>query len=124
MRIAISILAGRVSPVFDTAKQLLLADVESGRELQRMEHGIDSLDPLERSRKVVALGIELLICGAISWPLEMALASAKVQVICHVCGDVEEVLGAFLGGALTEDAFLMPGSCGSRRRRRGVRGRE
>jgi predicted Fe-Mo cluster-binding NifX family protein len=58
----------------------------------------------------------VLICGAISRPLEAMLLSAGVEVIPQTCGPVEEVLKAFMSGKLTEKAFLMPGCCGRRRR--------
>jgi predicted Fe-Mo cluster-binding NifX family protein len=68
--------------------------------------------------------VDALICGAISWPLELALTSAGIEVIAQTCGDVDEVLEAFLAGQLEQEKFLMPGCCGRRRRfRKGRRGR-
>jgi hypothetical protein len=58
----------------------------------------------------------LSICGGISWPLEVMLLSARVEVIPQTCGSVEDVLKAFMSGRLTEQAFVMPGCCGRRRR--------
>lgn len=121
MRIAIPSWQDRVSPVFDVAKSLLLVDVAGGRELGRRESAIRRIDPLARAREVAGFGTEVLICGAISWPLEMALSAAGVRVIPQTCGPVDEVLEAFLLGQLTSNAFLMPGCCGRRRRFRGRR---
>lgn len=127
MRIAIPSWQGRISPVFDVAKTLLLVDVDGSRELGRNERRVVHVDPLARARGVAELGANVLICGAISWPLEMALTSAGVRVIPQTCGPVDDVLEAFLRGQLTNNAFLMPGCCGRRRRfrsrRRGRPGR-
>ena len=120
MKVAMPNRQGRISPVFDTAANLLIAEVQAGRELGRGEVSLTASDPLERAREVSQLGADVLICGALSWPLEMALSSADVQVIAQVCGDVEQVLTAFREGKLAEDRFLMPGCC--RRRRYGRRG--
>jgi predicted Fe-Mo cluster-binding NifX family protein len=124
MKVAIPQWRGRVSPVFDVAGSLLLVDVNDGQELQREESALTASDPLKRAKQVSRLGTDVLICGAISWPLEVALSSDGVQVIPFTCGTVEEVLAAFVNGQLTSHAFSMPGCCGWRgrfraRRRRG-----
>jgi len=101
----------------------LLVDVEKGRELARNERKIGPSDPLTQARQVAELGTNVLICGAISWPLEMALTSAGVQVVSRICGPVEEVLKGYLRGQLRGNAFLMPGCQGRRRRFRARHGR-
>lgn len=125
MKVAIPQWNGRVSPVFDVAGSLLLVEVADGQELRRNEGSLTATDPLRRAKQVAQFGAEVLICGAISLPLEAALASAGVQVLPFTCGRVEEVLAAFMNGQLTDGAFLMPGCCGWRRRfrRRNRRGR-
>ncbi|HUU83967.1 MAG TPA: NifB/NifX family molybdenum-iron cluster-binding protein [Phycisphaerae bacterium] len=110
--------SGRVSPVFDVAKRLVVADIEDGREARREEADIDETDLARRVERVAELGVEVLICGAISIPLETMLLSAGVRVIPHTCGSAEEVLRAFASGRFTDAAFLMPGCCGRRRRGR------
>ncbi|MDY6913167.1 MAG: NifB/NifX family molybdenum-iron cluster-binding protein [Planctomycetota bacterium] len=120
---AIPVWAGRVSPVFDVARHLLVVDVADGRETARNEETLDEATFAQRTRHMTDLGVDVLICGAISGPLEMMLASAGLRVIPHTCGPVEDVLGAFIAGGLTEQTFLMPGCRGRRRRfRRGGRG--
>jgi len=123
MKVAIPHWNGRVSPVFDVAGRLLLVDVDGGVEQGRQAAALTAGDPLQRARQVTGLGADVLICGAISLPLEAALASAGLRVIPFTCGGVEEVLAAFMGGRLTDRAYLMPGCCGWRRRLRGRRRR-
>ena len=119
MRIAIPTWCGRVSPVFDVAKHLLVVDVDGTRDGSREDATIEETGPGRRARRVAELGVNVLICGAVSAPLEAMLISAGVRVILHVCGSVEEVLQAFVSGGLTDQAFLMPGCCGRRQRSRG-----
>jgi predicted Fe-Mo cluster-binding NifX family protein len=118
VRVAIANFEGRVSPVFDVARRLELVDVEDGHETARQEVSLADCDPLSRVGRLAGLGVEVLICGAISRPLEAAMVSAGIQVIAQTCGPVDEVLAAFAAGRLTSEAFLMPGSCGRRRRAR------
>lgn len=123
MKIALPDWQGRISPVFDVAAHLLVAEVAEGRVEDRRNVLLVADDIPSRVRQVANLEVDVLICGAISWPLEMALVNAGIEVISQNCGEVEQVLAAFAMGRLTQDAFLMPGCCG-RRRRRGFRGPE
>jgi predicted Fe-Mo cluster-binding NifX family protein len=123
MKVAIPTWCGAISPVFDVARHLLVVDIEDGAEIDRNEMAFEDKDLASRTRRVAGLGVNVLICGAISWPLEAMLASAGVRVIPQTCGPAEEVLRAFISGQLTDTAFLMPGCCGRRRRVRGRRRR-
>jgi predicted Fe-Mo cluster-binding NifX family protein len=116
MKVAIPYWQGRVSPVFDVAGSLLLVDVDQGNEQHRETARLDAVTPEARARQLAELGAGVLVCGAISWPLELAVTAAGVKVIPQVCGDVEKVLAAFLAGRLGQNMFQMPG-CGGRRRR-------
>lgn len=118
MRIAIPQWQGRVSPVFDVAGNLLLIDVESGREIRREERRLLGTNPLLRVTEFLSFGAEILICGAISAPLQTRLIAAGVQVIGFACGTVDEVLAAYLNGTLARRAFAMPGCQRWRRRER------
>ncbi len=121
VKVAIPIWNDRISPVFDVAERLLVVDVENGAEISRSEAVVAETSIAARSKKVTDLGVNVLICGAISLPLEQMLVSVGVNVIPHICGSAEDVLQAFISGQLTEQAFLMQGCCGQRRRFRGGR---
>jgi len=123
MRIAIPFWQGRVSPVFDVAGNLLLVDVSDGAEQARKSLPLTAAEPQARARALAELGADVLVCGAISWPLEMAVSAAGIEVIPQTCGEVEQVLAAFISGELSRGAFLMPGCCGRRRRFHGRRRR-
>ena len=123
MRIAIPCWRGRVSPVFDAARNLLLVDLENGRELRRETRPITEAGPCARAAEACGLGIDLLICGAISAPLEASLSRRGLRVVGFVCGPVERVIEAFLQGGLGSAAFRMPGCKGPRHSRGGRPGR-
>jgi len=121
MKVSIPTWAGRVSPVFDVARQLLVVTFEEGREFSREQAAIEETQMLARVKRVTQLDVDVLICGAISVPLEAMLVSAGVRVIPHTCGAVEEIIQAFESGHLTDKKYVMPGCCGRRRRFRGRR---
>jgi predicted Fe-Mo cluster-binding NifX family protein len=101
---------GRVSPVFDVAKHLLVVDVEDSTELSREYQDMSRLELLGRPRYVADLDIEVLICGALSVPVRLVLEAKGISVIDQVCGETEEVLRAFLSGRLSDPSFRMPGA--------------
>ncbi|MBN1766689.1 MAG: NifB/NifX family molybdenum-iron cluster-binding protein, partial [Sedimentisphaerales bacterium] len=112
MKIAVPQWQGRISPVLDVASNVLLVYIEDHRELQRQQDTLVPTDPWARAQAIRQMGADVLICGAVSWPLETALRSAGIQVISNICGPVEEVLAAFCNGQLDEKEFMMPGCCG------------
>ena len=124
MRVALPIWSNRISPVLDVCQRLLVVDVEDGAEIARHEEALLGQDLRARAAQVTGLGIQTLICGAVSWPLEELLANSGVHVISNTCGCTEDVLQAFIAGELSEDIFLMPGCCGRRRRGRRGHGRQ
>jgi len=123
MKVAIPHWQGRISPVFDVAGNVLVVEIRNGVEQSRRDVVLNAEDPQLRAAALAQTGADLLICGAISWPLEMALSAAGIDLISQTCGDVEQVLAAFARGQLQQDAFLMPGCCGRRRQFRARRRR-
>lgn len=112
---------GRISPVFDVARQVLMLDVEGGRVIARREEMLPGTDPQAQAGRLAALAPQTLICGAISRPMAGLLAATTIRVIPFIAGDVEEVLTAWLCGGLLDPALSMPGCCCGRRRCHGVR---
>ena len=121
MKVAIPHWQGRISPVFDVARNALLVDIDNGREQTRQNVPLSVDESQGRAKFLSAMGVDVLVCGAISRQLEMALSSSGVEVIPHICGDVERVLAVFISGRFNRDMFLMPGCRGRRWRFRGGR---
>ena len=119
MRIAIAVWQSRVSPVFDSAGQLLILDVENGREVYRTEQSILGLSLQERVNRLVELDIDVLLCGAISRPLAGMASASGIRVIPWLKGDVNQMLCLFLNGKPINSRFLMPGLGRHRSRFRG-----
>jgi predicted Fe-Mo cluster-binding NifX family protein len=116
MRLAIPVRNDRVSPVFDTASRLLLLDLSDGIEQTRQTVEVSQTTfPTERARRLAELGVNVLVCGAISRPLAGFLSAAGIVVIPWVSGAPEEVLRAYLTDRLSDSCWRMPG-CGGRHR--------
>jgi predicted Fe-Mo cluster-binding NifX family protein len=117
MKVAIPLWQGRVSPVFDEARRILLVDVFEKQEQYRQEEFLIAQNPFERAQLLPKLSVDHLICGMISQAQHAAIASSGIQIIPHICGPLEDVIAAFLDGRIESGALLMPG-CGGRKRLR------
>ena len=111
MIVAMPVFEGRVAPLFDVAKHLLVIEYRCARERRRREVRQSQATLLGRLRVLSANAVDVLICGAVSPELEMLIELAGIGVIHHICGPVDLVLEAYLAGRLEEDEFVMPG-CG------------
>jgi predicted Fe-Mo cluster-binding NifX family protein len=113
MKIAIPIWEGRVSPVMDTAQQLLVVEVRDGRERSRTLESMPRLHPVHLVRFIGDLGIDLVICGSVSRQLEWLLELSGTKVIPWIRGNVDKILTAYASGDLQDGSFSLPG-CRSR----------
>lgn len=121
-KLAVAVWQGRISPLLDTASQLLLVDLGEQGEVSRSQIGLGESSPYARAERLAALGVDVLVCGAISRPLLDMMAARGIHVLPWTAGEASDVLSAFCAGVLPDPRFTMPGcrcpSPGHRRRRR------
>ena len=109
MKTAIPIWDGKISPVFDTASKLLIIQVEDNKEISRFEAYLDEQNLSRRCSRIQDLGVDVLICGAISRPFYRMLVAGGVNIIPWISGPAQDVLDAWMNGTLFHSKFLMPG---------------
>jgi predicted Fe-Mo cluster-binding NifX family protein len=118
MKLAVPIWNDRVSPVFDTAAQILVVDVDEGQVLARQTHTIKHIPGLQRGEWLIRAGVGTVVCGAVSSAQEAVLLAAGIKVIPWIGGEVDEILEAYCAGDLDRGDFHLPGFGVERRRRR------
>jgi predicted Fe-Mo cluster-binding NifX family protein len=119
MRAAVTVWDGRISPVFDVSREAVILTIEDGAVVARRRESIESPTAALKIGRVMELGVETLVCGAISEPLWLELTARGVRVLGFVAGELEEVVQALLAGALPAPSLSMPGCRGRRNRFRG-----
>ncbi|MBN2430054.1 MAG: dinitrogenase iron-molybdenum cofactor biosynthesis protein [Acidobacteria bacterium] len=129
MNVALTVWNDRISPVFDVSRKVMLASVDQGSVLEQKELELPSGDPYGKLDTLLQAGVDLLICGAISRPVEGYALSRGLGLIPFTAGEAGQILSAYLDGSLQRPDFRMPG-CRRRRfqgggmcRRRGGGGR-
>lgn len=110
-KIAVTVWEHRISPVFDSARTLLIAEIKD-KTLVSSEHlSFDFDRPLELLRMLRAERVSLIICGAISKEPANMLLAAGFELISFIAGDVRTILATLVKGDPLGEDFKMPG-CG------------
>jgi predicted Fe-Mo cluster-binding NifX family protein len=107
----------RIAPVFDTASQIYVVEARSGQIVSETQEIVPDSLPVQKTLRLVGLGIGTVVCGAISRPMHALVAAYGIQLIPFIAGDLHDVVQAWLQGNLTRTTFVMPGCYG-----RGARG--
>ena len=82
----------------------------AGKKIVRQDViNVESLSLFQRTDMLQKLQIELFVCGGITKPILENIRNKNIKVIPFVCGDVNEVLHAFLKGKDVGTSFSMPG---------------
>jgi len=115
--LAIPVWDERVSTTLDFARRLLVVGTDGGREVSRKEVTLAEEPFTRKARRIRDLGVEVVLCGAVSRALARAIIQTGVRIIPFVSGGVDEVLGGYLCGVLYEPRFMQPGCCPGARRR-------
>ena len=110
MRIGVSIWEDKISPVLDTASKLLIIDNDTQKESSRFETNLLEQNMSQRCSFIRKLELDVLICGAVSRRFSRMLKASGIKIISGISGPAEDVLDAYLQGALLHSGFFMPGS--------------
>lgn len=108
-KIAIPICNGCVSNVFDFAANILVVEIEGGRETGRCEVPLRSRLLPERVGQLAELKVDVLVCGAVSRLLANMVMAGGIEIRSNVMGRVDDVLEAYLTNQLMSAQFAMPG---------------
>ncbi len=115
MHVAITVWGNRISPVFDAAQTLLIAEIRDNKILDRKITGFQADIFNGVIRLFEELDVQVLICGALCEGPVRLLESQGIEVIPFMTGEAEKVLEMYVNGKdLTE--YAMPG-CGCTHRR-------
>ncbi|HBI14118.1 MAG TPA: hypothetical protein DDY20_01115 [Desulfobulbaceae bacterium] len=110
-KIGVTVWGHRVSPVFDSARNLLVAELIDGSIASQSTLKFDPDRPLLLVQMLHAQNITVIICGAVSEGPANMLESAGIELIPFIAGDVRQVLETFIRGKSEWNEFIMPG-CG------------
>lgn len=108
MKLAITVWENRISPVFDSAAQILLLELSEGRILRKRLVAVEdsSFATVLSLRKEEE--IDLLLCGALCRRGEERLQAGGLEVLPFLSGDVDALVQSVMAGS-DLSFFAMPG---------------
>lgn len=109
MKVALTVWENRISPLFDSAGTLLVADIEGrGIKNKRLEP-FEYKSPFSRVERLAELGVDVLICGGISDFYANLIEARRIQIVPFATGAADKILKAFINGHIYRKDYRMPG---------------
>lgn len=100
MKIAIPRYGEEIAPCFDVATHFVIYRKEDDKSVLGENFVCSSPKGVDRVRKLLGEGVDVLICGGINNRYKYMLQMEGVTVISRITGQVEGALKAFLNGEL------------------------
>jgi predicted Fe-Mo cluster-binding NifX family protein len=109
MKVALTVWEDRISPVADSARQVLVAEIVKGSICSREFEHFSNESLFFRAKRFVDLNIKAFICGAISDFYAGLVEGYGILLVPHVRGQVEDVLDAYMKKAFFNPKFETTG---------------
>ncbi len=113
MTVAITVWGNRISPVFDSAQTLLVAEIRDKRVVERKIQRFQATMFSRCLNLLQELDVRVLICGALCEGPVRLLECRGIEVIPFVTGEAEKILQCYVQGKDLQ-GYAMPG-CGHAR---------
>ncbi len=117
MKIAFAYWHTRIAPVFDSARDFLLIETGDGMEVSEQRVSFTGSTNSEKVSWLSGLGINTVVCGAITRQFEGLMTAQGLSVISFIAGELQDVVNAWNVGNIGSASLVMPGCCGQRLRR-------
>ncbi len=122
MKISVPAFGDTVATTFDFADEIVVFNCVNGRITDTQRFVLDETYIPLRASKLKELGINILICGAISNSAEIMLQHHGIEVITGITGDITIVVNEIVNGNIDQPQYRLPGftgrRCGRKRRRK------
>ncbi|NTV44968.1 MAG: dinitrogenase iron-molybdenum cofactor biosynthesis protein [Chlorobiales bacterium] len=111
MGTAFSIWNGRIAPVFDVAREVLLIEAGGGNGFSERTLILPMGTVMQKLTLLAEHGVTTLVCGALSREGKFVAEAYSIKTWSFVAGAVPEVVQAWRDGLLGGQEFSMPGCC-------------
>lgn len=109
LKVAVTVWGDRVSPVFDAARTLLIAEINNTKIIHTYYLPFMPEPVSQCVRVLQAEEVVVLICGAVSQEPADALEAAGLEVIPFITGNIGVILENLVAGCQEWTALKMPG---------------
>ena len=110
MKVAFTVWNDRISPVFDAAKTILVAEIKHFQVTNKIYEFFDPQAPASLVKRMTELQVDLFITGAITQTPASVIESSDITLIPFIGGRVNDALLLFAKGDSPVPKMLMPGA--------------
>jgi predicted Fe-Mo cluster-binding NifX family protein len=108
--IAMTIWGNRISPVFDSSKNLMIVTTHKGVILERKVERFNPQIEDQMTLKLDRFNVDTLICGAISQDQCEIITAMGIKLFPFIAGSTGEVLDSYIQQPRHLQDYLMPGT--------------
>lgn len=109
LKLAITIWGNRISPVFDAAGTLLVAEIKNRMIIKKSYASFNPETPSDLIKTLKKMEVSVLICGAISTKPADLIVESDIKLISFVTGNALKLLNNIAHKQTIEKTFMMPG---------------
>jgi predicted Fe-Mo cluster-binding NifX family protein len=109
MKTAFTVWNDRIAPLFDVSGKIHLVESEAGDITAQTSVCLDDPSPALKVRRLADLGVQMLVCGAISRAAQSMVTAHGIALVAYISGDLDTVIDAWRHDRLGADVLRMPG---------------
>lgn len=109
MKTAFTVWNDRIAPLFDVAGKIHVVESEAGNITAQTRVCLDDPLPALKIRRLADLGVQMLVCGAISRSARNMVTDYGIELVAYINGDLDTVIDAWQHDQLRTDVLRMPG---------------
>ncbi len=109
VKLAVTVWGNRISPVFDAASTLLVAEITDKKISGQYYTAFDPQSPTDLIHTLKKNHVTTLVCGAISKTPARLILDQHIHLIPFVTGNVRQFLDSFALNQTVEKKYRMPG---------------
>lgn len=109
MKTAFTVWNDRIAPLFDVAGKIHVVESEAGDIMEQTRVCLDDPSPALKVRRLADLGVQMLVCGAISRAARNMITAYGIELVAYINGDLDTVIKAWQHDQLRTDVLRMPG---------------
>lgn len=109
MKTAFTVWNDRIAPLFDVAGKIHVVESKAGTITAHTRVCFDDPLPALKVRRLADLGVQMLVCGAISRSARNMVTAYGIELVAYINGDLDTVIKAWQHDQLRTDVLRMPG---------------
>lgn len=102
MKVALTVWENRISPMFDVARMLLVADIEDQKVVNPHYEPFLPAETTAKAKVMSDLGVDVLICGGISNFFANMVEAYGIRIIPFIAGEAKQILNAYAAGTFRD----------------------